>query len=96
MEKAHPHLPTTYRPFAVIDTAQVKASKGTALYMTKPAEWYRRYMEEIMESQNSIPMASMVNIFISMYGSREKKRPKRTVRNANAEEKDRIQGYFRR
>ena len=41
--------------------------------MTKPAEWCRRYMEEIMESQNSIPMASMVNIFISMYGSREKK-----------------------
>lgn len=87
MEKAHPHLPTTYRPFAVIDT---RSSQGKQRDRTVYDET-GRMVSQIHGGDHGKPKqhpygehGEHIHIYVWQQGE---KRPKRTVRNANAEER---------
>ena len=87
MEKAHPHLPTTYRPFAVIDT---RSSQGKQRDRTVYDET-GRMASQIHGGDHGKPKqhpygehGEHIHIYVWQQGE---KRPKRTVRNVNAEER---------
>lgn len=86
-EEDHPHLPTTYRPFAVIDT---RSSQGKQRDRTVYDETGRMVLQ-IHGGDHGKPKqhpygehGEHIHIYVWQQGE---KRPKRTVRNANAEEK---------